>query len=107
VLRHGLEFDGYKVIEAEDGGDGLAAFMRHRSSISIVLLDWTMPRMDGAEVLAEIRKVAPEMPVVLMSGYPEAEAAETFSGEELAGFLSKPCSVKEVVTVVRKALAPK
>ena len=60
--------------------------------------------MGGEEVLAELRKVAPAMPVILMSGYSEAEATEAFAHGELAGFLSKPCSVKDAVALVRQAL---
>ena len=105
ILHLGFEAEGFKVIEAEDGVEGLAAFMRHRSSISIVLLDWTMPRMGGVEVLVELRKLAPDLPVILMSGYSEAEATEAFTEGDLAGFLSKPCSVKDAVVLVQQALA--
>jgi PAS domain S-box-containing protein len=105
ILRVGLESEGFNVIEAEDGAEGLAAFMRHRSSISIVLLDWTMPRMGGDEVLAELRKVAPNQPVVLMSGYSEEEVMAALPREAVLGFLSKPCSVKDAVAVVQRALA--
>jgi len=104
ILRLGLEAEGFKVLEAVDGVDGLAAFMRHRSSISLILLDWTMPRMGGAEVLAEIRKVAADLPVVLMSGYSQEEATAAFAEEDLSGFLSKPCSVRDAVAAVQGAL---
>lgn len=105
ILRQGLEGAGFKVIEAEDGVDGFGAFVRHRSSISIVLLDLTMPRMGGDEVFEEIRKLAPEVPVVLMSGYTEEEATSTLVSKGLAGFLPKPCSIKDALAVVHKALA--
>ena len=104
VLSQGLENAGYKVIEAVDGVDGFGAFVRHRSSISVVLLDLTMPRMNGDEVFEEIHKVAPEVPVILMSGYSQSEATLALSGKGLAAFLSKPCSIKEVLAVVHKAL---
>ena len=104
VLRMGLEAEGFKVLEAEDGVEGLASFIRHRSSISAVLLDWTMPRMGGDEVFEEIRKLAPKVPVVLMSGYSEAEATATLVQEGLAGFLSKPCSIKDAMAVVHGVL---
>jgi len=104
ILRQGLEIAGFKVIEAEDGVDGFGAFVRHRSSISLVLLDLTMPRMGGDEVFEEIHKLAPGLPVVLMSGYSEAEATSALSCKGLAGFLSKPCSIKDALAVVRKAL---
>jgi PAS domain S-box-containing protein len=105
ILRQGLEASGFKVIEAEDGVEGFGAFVRHRSSITAVLLDLTMPRMGGDEVFEEIHKVAPTMPVILMSGYSEQEATSALTCKGLAGFLSKPCSIKEAMAVLHKALA--
>jgi DNA-binding NtrC family response regulator len=105
ILRQGLEASGFKVLEAVDGVDGFASFVRHRSSITLVLLDLTMPRMGGDEVYEEIHKLAPEVPVVLMSGYSMEEATAALSGRGLAGFLSKPCSIKEALAVVTRALA--
>ncbi len=104
VLSQGLENAGYKVIEAVDGVDGFGAFVRHRSSISVVLLDLTMPRMNGDEVFEEIHKVAPEVPVILMSGYSQSEATQALADKGLAAFLSKPCSIKDALAVVHKAL---
>ena len=105
ILRQGFESAGYKVLEAVDGVDGFASFVRHRSSITAVLLDLTMPRMGGDEVFEEIHKLAPEVPVVLMSGYSEEEATAALSGRGLAGFLSKPCSIKEALAVMDHVLA--
>jgi len=104
VLREGLEVSGYKVIEAVDGVDGFGAFVRHRSSISAVLLDLTMPRMHGDEVLEEIRKLDTKVPVILMSGYTRKEATADLAGKGLTAFLSKPCSIKDAVSAVRKAM---
>ncbi|WP_306599862.1 PAS domain-containing hybrid sensor histidine kinase/response regulator [Geothrix sp. 21YS21S-2] len=105
ILRQGFENAGFKVIEGVDGVDGFASFVRHRSSINAVLLDLTMPRMGGDEVFEEIHKLAPEVPVVLMSGYSQEEATTALAGRGLAGFLSKPCSIKEALAVVSRALA--
>ncbi len=104
TLKQGLELGGYKVIEASDGVEGFGAFVRHRSSIGLVMLDLTMPRMGGDEVFEEIHKVAPEVPVILMSGYSQQEALENLRGRGLAGFLSKPCTMKEALGAVRKAM---
>jgi CheY-like chemotaxis protein len=104
ILRQGMEAAGFKVLEAGDGVEGFNAFVRHRSSISLVLLDLTMPRMGGDEVFQEIHKLAPEMPVVLMSGYSEQEATSALASRGLAGFLAKPCSVKDALAVINRAL---
>ncbi len=106
ILHQGFENAGFKVIEAADGVEGFAAFVRHRSSISAVLLDLTMPRMGGDEVFEEIHKLAPEVPVVLMSGYNRDEATAALAGRGLAGFLSKPCSIKEALAAVVRAMGP-
>jgi len=105
ILREGLEDAGYKIIEAVDGVDGFGAFVRHRSCISAVLLDLTMPRMHGDEVLDEIRKLDKDIPVILMSGYSRREATADLAGKGLTAFLSKPCSIKETLAVVHKAIA--
>jgi len=104
VLRQGLEKAGFRVIEAADGVDGFGAFVRHRSSIRMVLLDLTMPRMGGDEVFSEIQRMAPEVPVVLMSGYSQQEATAAMKEKGLAGFLSKPFSVREALAVVHRVL---
>jgi two-component system cell cycle sensor histidine kinase/response regulator CckA len=103
ILRQGLETSGYAVIEAPDGVDGFATFVRHRASISCVLLDLTMPRMNGDEVYREIRRLSPHMPVILMSGYGKQESLASIDGN-VAGFVHKPCSVKDVLVAVHKAL---
>jgi len=104
ILRQGLEIAGFRVIEAGDGVEAVGAFIRHRTTISLVLLDLTMPRMGGEDAFEEIRKLAPEIPVVLMSGYSEMEATSVLASKGLAGFLAKPCSIKDALAVVRKAL---
>ena len=60
--------------------------------------------MNGDEVFSEIHKVAPEVPVILMSGYSKSEATQALSDTGLAAFLSKPCSIKEALAVVHKAM---
>lgn len=104
TLKQMLERGGYRVLEAADGVEGFGAFVRHRSSIALVMLDLTMPRMGGDEVFEEIHKMAPDVPVILMSGYSQQEALENLKGRGLAGFLSKPSSMKEVLRSVRVAL---
>jgi len=104
ILRQGLEIAGFRVIEAGDGVEAVGAFIRHRTTVSLVLLDLTMPRMGGEDAFEEIRKLAPEIPVVLMSGYSEMEATSVLASKGLAGFLAKPCSIKDALAVVRKAL---
>jgi len=105
ALRLGLEESGFRVLEAEDGVEGFAAFVRNRDQLAAVLLDLTMPRMNGDELVEEIRALRPELPVILMSGYSEAEATATLGRLGLTGFLSKPCSLRAVREALNRALA--
>lgn len=104
VLRQGLEQHGYRILEAGDGVEGFAAFVPNRRSIALAMVDLTMPRMGGEELVRELHKLDPALPVVLMSGYSETEATATLAGRELAGFLAKPCGISETLKVVETAL---
>lgn len=87
---------GFQVVTANDGIDGLNAYRTCSESVCAVLLDLTMPRMDGEETFRELRKLRPDACVVLMSGYSEQEAGARFVGKGLAGFLQKPFTPEEL-----------
>ncbi|MFQ5519327.1 MAG: PAS domain S-box protein, partial [Mariprofundus sp.] len=93
-LRHTarlmLEDIGFDVITAVDGVDCVEIFAREFEQIDAVLLDMTMPNMDGKTAFQEIRKIDPEAKVILSSGYTEQEATSHFAGKGLAGFIQKP-----------------
>jgi two-component system cell cycle sensor histidine kinase/response regulator CckA len=102
VTRQLLQRFGYEVVESADGVEGLEAVLLHRSRDPLVMLDVTMPRLGGAEVLARIRREAREIRVVMMSGY----AAGGTSGQgfpDADGFLSKPFNTESLVRVLREA----
>jgi CheY-like chemotaxis protein len=87
---------GFQVVTANDGIDGLNAYRTCSESVCAVLLDLTMPRMDGEETFRELRKLRPDACVILMSGYSEQEAGARFVGKGLAGFLQKPFTPEEL-----------
>ena len=74
------------------------------AEVALVLLDMTMPRMSGAETYHELRKIEPEVPVVLMSGYSEDEVADRFTGNGLAGFIQKPFRPRGLIDKLRRVL---
>ena len=63
-------------------------FREHERAVSVVVLDLQMPVMSGEEVLAKLRTIKPDVPVILLSGFDEAEAMR-FAASEAAGFLQK------------------
>lgn len=85
-----LEDMGFKTLSAVDGLDALQVYRKHQSEIVAVLLDMTMPKMDGKECFRELRRINPDVKVMLSSGYNEQDATSRFVGQGLAGFLQKP-----------------
>ena len=73
--------------------------------IDVVLLDMTMPRMDGEEAFRELRRIRQGVRVILTSGYNEQDATERFAGKGLAGFIQKPYRPAELITKINDALA--
>lgn len=90
LTRSALERFGYTVLTAENGQNGLAVFEAHARDIACVLLDLTMPVMNGIETYRQIRKLRDDICVILCSGFTEEDAARQFSESGLAGFLQKP-----------------
>ncbi|MBI2505973.1 MAG: response regulator [Candidatus Latescibacteria bacterium] len=91
---------GYTVLEAADGGKGLEIFRREGERLGLVILDLSMPGLSGGQVLARMKAQAPQLPVVLCSGY--ALPACQFEGA--AAVLQKPVQAAELGQTVRQAL---
>ena len=81
---------GFAVYEAKDGVEAVEVFQQHRDEIGCVLCDLSMPRMNGWETLSALRKLAPGLPVILCSGYTEAQVMAGDHSEQPQAFLSKP-----------------
>ncbi len=95
---------GFEALLAADGRQALERFIRHRDEIVCAIIDLSMPTMDGEETFAEIHRLAPTLPVILCSGYNEAEAVKRFLGKGLAGFLHKPYELAHLQRAMRQAL---
>ena len=95
---------GYNVITAADGARGVELLRKQGQSIRLVLLDLSMPEVSGEETMREIRKIRPDVPVVLSSGYSEAYALRHFEDQQLAGFLQKPYTGRTLALKVREAI---
>jgi len=90
VLVRMLRSFGYESATACNGQEAVEIFHEGRDDFRAVLLDLTMPELDGAETFREIHRLRPKLPVVLMSGYTEQDAVAKFGTAGLAGFLQKP-----------------
>ena len=74
-----------------------------RATIGLVVTDHLMPEMNGADFVREIRSFVPNLPVIVISGLPEAHNA--YDGLEVL-FLAKPCEPEDLIAIVRNALTP-
>jgi signal transduction histidine kinase len=104
AARATLEHFGYTVFEASDGGDGADLFTRLHDRISAVLLDLTMPRMGGHDVWRYIRRIRPDMKIIVSSGFDEAEAMSQFTETAGLEFIQKPYTASALVRKVRVLL---
>ena len=96
-----LETMGFQVVRAADGLDALEAFARCGPELRLVLMDLTMPRMDGATAFRRMQAERPEVPVILSSGY-DRQALE---GARPAAFVQKPYRLGELRKVLQEVLA--
>jgi FixJ family two-component response regulator len=85
-----LENMGFRALTAKDGEEALAVVAESSTPVVCILLDLSMPRLDGEACLRELRRRGDNMPVVLCSGHPEEVMARRFAGIDIAAFLQKP-----------------
>ena len=104
TTRAALVSMGYQVLTAEDGLAGLERFREARGRLDLVLMDLTMPRMDGREAFQAMKALDPGIPVVLSSGYTEQDALQTLPGTGPAAFLQKPYQLRDLRAILRKVL---
>jgi signal transduction histidine kinase/ActR/RegA family two-component response regulator len=98
---------GFTVLEAKDGIEALEVFGKHQSEIKFVLSDLTMPRMNGWEALTELRKLQPDIPVILASGYDKAHVMAGDHPQLPQAFLAKPYNLKALSNAISQAIEKK
>jgi CheY-like chemotaxis protein len=105
LARIVLEHAGFTVLTANDGVEAIEVFQQHASTIRAVVLDLTMPRMDGATALRELQRLREDLPVVLSSGFIAQKAARDLTAGQLVGFIQKPYHSRDLVEAVCRAVA--
>jgi PAS domain S-box-containing protein len=103
LLRRSLERRGYHVIEAAGGQAGLLALERERPAL--IVLDMTMPELDGAEVVRRVRAQGLDIPILLTSGNVDPALERRLEPGSFQGFLRKPFSIAELMTAIEGLIA--
>jgi PAS domain S-box-containing protein len=93
---------GFTVITAVNGQQALEIFSQRHQEIRFILLDLTMPEMDGEVAFRSFRQIDPAVRVIICSGYNEQEVAQKFVGKGLSGFLKKPYSLEKLGQAIQK-----
>jgi PAS domain S-box-containing protein len=87
---------GFEVIEAEDGLSAIEAWQAHQATIAWVLMDLTMPGLDGYEAFLQLRKLDPQVKVVLSSGWAQDDVSARFAQQPPSAFLPKPFTLADL-----------
>jgi len=94
---------GFSTITANDGDEALAIF-KAIPDIAFVILDLTMPRMDGEQCFHELIGVKPDVKVIISSGFSEQDVSQRFVGKRLSGFIQKPYKLSVLKDVIKNAI---
>ena len=100
-----LEELGFTVVEAADGVETLRELRARSGELAFVLLDLTMPRLSGDDVLRELEREGVAIPVILSSGYNTQDVIQRFTERGVAAFLQKPYDFEQFRAVVRGVVA--
>lgn len=104
LAREVLTEEGYRVVTAQNGFQALDIYRKLRGEIALVILDFTMPVMDGADVFAELQEIDPQVSVVLSSGFTEHDRLRGMLARGLRGFIPKPYTHEKLLLQVRHTL---
>lgn len=105
TARSILEECGYTVHTTVDGIEGLEFLSRNSSSVDLIILDMSMPRMSGKDVFLEAKKIKSGIPVLLSSGFKQDSMVQETIKLGVDDFIQKPYSLKELAAKVKRAIA--
>lgn len=95
---------GYKVLQARYGIEALEIYKKRKNSIALVILDMRMPGMSGCEVYDRLKKIQPDVKIIIVSGYMEEYDLCEISTRNFDGYLNKPFKLKELSEKIEEVL---
>jgi DNA-binding response OmpR family regulator len=104
ATRRALEAAGYRVLTAVDGVEGVDLFRKRHDEIDAVVLDLSMPRLDGRGAYLEMRSIRPEVRVLLTTGYALNEEAQGVLDLGVRGFIEKPFDIYTLSAEIARIL---
>jgi two-component system cell cycle sensor histidine kinase/response regulator CckA len=105
TTKASLERAGFQVVLAESGETAIRILLdKEIPPVHLIVLDMSMPNMNGKDAMERIRQLGIAVPVLICSGYSESEVCPEFAGLDVAGFIQKPFTARELTARVRCAL---
>jgi CheY-like chemotaxis protein len=92
---------GFTVIEASNGKEGLALYQKNLKNIILVVTDMGMPVMNGYEMIRELKRLSPDLPIVISSGFGDDEIANHVAQSDIAGSINKPYNFDQLRDVIK------
>jgi two-component system response regulator AtoC len=100
TVQDALAAEGYKVITAETGGNGLTLLRENQADM--VITDLRLPDMDGIQILREVKTFSPETQVILITAYGSIDSAVTAMKQGASDYLTKPFSMDELLLIIKR-----
>jgi len=104
IITRTLRTAGCYVLSVENGPSAVRAVRKDPDKLDCAIVDLVMPGLHGGHVLAELRRIRPDLPVIMMSGCGTSDIISMLEGQRADAFLTKPCSPREVIEVVGRVL---
>jgi len=101
TLAKQLSIRGYDVLDVNNGEDAIK-IVRHENP-EVVVLDLQMPKMDGIQTLKELKKIRPEVQIIMLTGHGSIESARVTGKHDIFGYIQKPCPVEELMEKIEAA----
>ena len=101
TLKEIIEIHGFRVFTASDGEEAVRIYQKERAQIKLVIMDMLMPRLSGEEAFIRMKKMNPEVKVVLASGFKKDERISRTLKRGAVGFLQKPVDLKNLFTLIQ------
>jgi CheY-like chemotaxis protein len=99
-----LERAGFEALKASGGQEAIALAEQYGSELRVALVDLIMPGLGGEQVLAELKRLQPNLPVILITGFHERALHEGYRQRGFAGLLAKPFQIEDLSRVLQEAL---
>ncbi len=104
IAKNFLEMFGFSVLEAVNGSEALDIYQKNAAEITLVVTDMGMPVMDGYELFSELKRINSELPIIVSSGYGDAEVSARIGSDNIAGIISKPYNPSQLREVLKSVV---